>query len=94
MYMYIYTHFCTTARIPVLKKKKKKGKGDPWTWAVPGQFGPDKAQTWVSEPAARGENSVLHPPEVLPTQEVSPAFWPNLHNKVKPQARSLSQQHV
>ena len=87
----IYTHSCTTASILVFFLKKK---GDPWTWAVPGQFGPDKAQTWVSEPAAWGENSVLHPPEVLPTQEVSPAFWPNLHNKVKPQARSLSQQHV
>jgi len=60
-----------------IKSKKK----DPRTWAVPGQFGPDKAQTWVSEPAARGENSVLHPPEVLPTREVSPAFWPNLHTK-------------
>ena len=72
----------------------KSKKGDPRTWAVPGQFGPDKAQIWVSEPAAQGENSILHPPEVLPTQEVSPAFWPNFHNKVKLQARSLSQQHV
>jgi len=41
----------TIACILVLKKKKRK-KGDPWTWAVPSQFGPNKAQTWVSEPAA------------------------------------------
>ena len=58
-------------------------------WEVTGHLGPDKAQTRVSQPAARGENSVLHPPEVRPTQEVSPAFWPNLYNNAKPQARPL-----
>ena len=41
--IYMYAYFLYYITYTSFLKKKK---GDPWTWAVPGQFGPDKAQTW------------------------------------------------